>query len=172
MRFGEWPGRSGGDGKDYLRIQDGQEVTGVFRGEPILVAKHWDKQNFKGICKGEGCELCAQGGTKLKERFRINFITKEDGNYVAKVCEQGKPFWHQLDKLAKKFDPLDRCLVEISRTGSGLETKYTILPAKEWQVNEALEAKLRAVKLQDLRAEESTETSGVVSDDSDDEVPF
>jgi len=164
-------GGAGGSGGLYVRLADGERIQGVFRGSPSIFRLHWaNRQSTR--CEGKDrCALC-QGGDKPKFRFAINFITKEDGVWVAKIFEQGYLLYKKLKDLHENDYNLEETAVNVSRTGEELETEYNVLPAKN---NGGLTAKdfkaIAAVPLNRL-SEEKPEDPADASGDANEDVPF
>lgn len=163
MKFKDLPQESTGE---FIRIQSGEAVIGVFRGEPHDYIKHW-VNNRTEMCQGDGCENCAQG-VKGTFRFRINFMVKEGNTYVAKIFEQGRRVYDQLKGLHADYD-LEQTVVKITRQGSGAkDTTYTVLPVPKGTLSKEAQDALSKIKLHDLtnQIEEHAESNG------DSDVPF
>ena len=140
--------RPKGLGKEnFLRLNDQEEVTGIFRGDIYLFKRHW-ANNRSSECPGAGCQLCA---TQLKEnyaafRFRINFVAYKNGQWIAKVFEGGGATYDLLTSLDKKFD-LSKIFIDITRRGMRQNTKYDILPRTDQPITQEMEAKIKAIQL-------------------------
>lgn len=134
--------------KNLLKLKAGEEIRGVFRGDPVDYRQHWH-QNRGVICPGRHkCELC-NAGEKSAFRFRINFIVNENGAYVAKVFEQGRAVYEALKALHTDYN-LEKHQMKIKRLGSGTETTYNILPVPNGNVTDELEKKLSAIPVNPL----------------------
>lgn len=134
--------------KDFLRLKPGDEVRGVFRGDPVDFRQHW-KDNRGYACPGRAtCELC-QANEKSAFRFRINFVIKENGAYVAKVFEQGKAVYEALKELHKDYN-LETNTMKIKRIGSGTETVYNIVPVPNGAVSGEYIKAMEMLKLNSL----------------------
>jgi len=137
------------DGKNFLKLKDGDSVTGVFRGNLYEFDIHW-VGNRSQECTGPECDECMR--SKKKFRFRLNFVTKENGVCVPKIFEQGWKVYRHLKAVHADYN-LEKTIVKISRKGSGTQdTSYTIMPVPQHQVPDALEKQLQAVQLHDLKA--------------------
>jgi hypothetical protein len=157
--------RPKGLGKDnFLKLADKEEVTGMFRGEPYTYRRHW-VQGRGAECSGEGCQYCAappdldeKGRNKNAPtfRFRINFVTSKDGQFVAKIFEGGGELYDDLVNLDKKFD-LSKVVVDLSRSGMKQNTKYRVLPRADMPVTKEILDKINAVQLLPLSAAEASE---------------
>jgi len=140
--------RPKGLGKEnFLRLNDQEEVTGLFRGDIYLFKRHWEN-NRSSECPGASCSLCA---TKLKEnypafRFRINFVAYQNGQWVPKIFEGGGETYDLLTCLDKKFD-LTKTIIDITRRGVKQNTKYDIHPRRDQSITQEMESKLKAVQL-------------------------
>lgn len=140
MKFDKNPS-VGGDG-EFLKLENGKSVTGVFRGDPLEYYSKWE---------GKKSIPCAEGDEGARFRFRVNFVTKVDGAYKALIWEQGATVYNQLKRFNEDF-PLDKTVVKISRSGSTMnDTVYFITPNPGGhEVNPATEDVLKNVQLQEL----------------------
>lgn len=157
--------------KHFLALKDGDKIKGVFRGDPYETMVHWTDK-VKNECTGPlTCEIC-KTGEKPKFRFRINFISKEAENYTAKIWEQGKRVYNQLEALNNSYE-LEKTVMEIVRHGSDTKTIYTIvpLPPPNGQVDPEKEKKLSTIPLHDLENIDAVEAS-VSANSYGDDVPF
>lgn len=168
MKFkDDFGSNSSSSGKDFIKIQDGKSVVGLCAGDPYEFFQHWVGKKSEE-CIGEMCKLCRDGSPK--ERFRINFIVKEANGYVAKIFEQGPTVYGLLRTISKRY-PLNETLIEICRSGSGLnDTSYSILPMDKSLVTPEKLELIKKVKLHDLTLKEQKET--VPSIDNDETIPF
>lgn len=149
MKFSAEGGTSGGiDGKHFVKLKDRESIVGVFRGDPHDFRQHW-VNNRSSICSGSECKLCADKN-KNTFRFRVNFITKENEVYVAKVFEQGWTVYEQLKALHEGDYPLDKTIVRITRSGTGQQTTYTIIPVPKGDITPDIEKKLSVVALHNV----------------------
>lgn len=177
MQFTESPQEGSGE---FLRIKSGPEnsIVGVFRGQPLIFYTHWvdtDQGRRTRLCTQPAeCRLC-DAGNKKTFTFRLNFIMndaadKKDPKMVCRIWEQKTRVYNQLKGLSQGGYDLERILVRITRSGSGTDTSYSIIPVPNGAVNETQEAKIRVVKLLDLapqpQQDSPTETSPM------DDIPF
>lgn len=125
-------------GKHFISLKDGEEVMGVFQGEPHVHHNHWDNASKRStLCSDtEDCKLCA-AGDKKKFRFRLNMIVKnESGELVAKVLEGGWKLYNALGEINTEF-PLEKNYIKVKRTGKTMhDTVYTVLPSTKVQLSE------------------------------------
>jgi hypothetical protein len=147
--------RPKGLGRDnFLKLNDREEVTGVFRGEIYTFKRHWTGQSSVA-CTGDDCPVCkVDSENRPAFRFRVNFITTRDGQYVAKIFEGGGELYDSLCNLDRKFD-LANTVVEITRRGLKQNTKYDVLPLSNTPLTKEMRAKIDSVQLLALSAEES-----------------
>lgn len=154
------PRKKGLGKENFLKLSDGEEVTGIFSGAIHTFKRHWSQNTQRSTeCPGEGCQICAVDPEKNYPafRFRINFITTKDGQWVAKIFEGGGELYDQLVNLDRKFD-LAKTIVDIGRQGLKQNTKYMILPRVDIPLTKEMDAKVKAVKLlalSETQAEES-----------------
>ncbi len=152
-----------GDGT-FLKLKDGEQVIGVFRGSPREFFVKW--QDNKSI-------ECEEGTAKAKFRFRVNFIlVNANGELTPKIWEGGPTFYNDLKAL--NFDyPLEKNMVKIHRKGSGMnDTEYTILPVPKGELTKEREEKLSAVKLHDLVSVDEDKSFAPHGPDSSEAIPF
>jgi hypothetical protein len=150
--------RPKGDG-DFVRLKDGDTVTGVFRGDARQFYSRWTGKQSEEVGPGQGGRF----------RFRLNFVAKEkvEGEWSVLLFEQGAKFYDELlwldAKLTKAGKKLSETWVEISRTGSGIDdTVYRL--SSEGPVDADTLGSLDAVKLNPLVLEKKEEAQ--------DEIPF
>ncbi len=155
MQFKSGGGESE-DSKNYVRLKDGETVTGVFAGEIYEFSKHW-VMNRSEVCKGDGCPLCISSGKRGSFRFRINLVVKTPQGphgLEPKIFEQGWKFYKQLRELNEEY-PIEDTIVKITRQGSQMnDTTYSVLPVKDCLVKPDLAAKIKSISLIDLRHSE------------------
>lgn len=122
MRF-ETNRSSGPSNPNIIRLQDGQSVVGVLRGDPVTF------------------ERAFKPGEKSKFRFWVNFIVKEEGSYKAKILDGGWKLFAQLKELQDAGWVLETSWVKVSRTGKGQnDTTYSATPSPQPVIAETLAA--------------------------------
>jgi hypothetical protein len=141
----KFPERSDGKGKHIVKLKPEESITGIFLGEIHSFNQHWDNKKSY-TCTGSGsCSYC-QDGQKSSYRFQLNFITKENAVYVAKIFEHGWKVMQQLEELNKDY-PLELTWVKITRRGNGTDTTYAILPIKDFLLTSSQKKELEKVQL-------------------------
>ena len=140
MRFDQAPVVGGS--KNFLKLKDKETVQGMFRGEP---------ETFHVVWRENKSHVVPEGTPKSQFRFRINFIVKENGAFVSKIFEQGATMYNQLKDLHTEFD-LTTTVVKITRSGSGMDTTYSVMPTKAQASPDSLD-QMNKVELQDLSPE-------------------
>lgn len=174
MKFPDVGGGKSADGKKgglFIALKDGDKITGVFAGEPSIFKIHWiGQKSFKCIGRAT-CPHC-QDGDKPKFRFKINFITKDDGVLIAKIFEGSYGTFLDLKTMHESDHDLSETQVTVSRRGLKAETRYTIMPTKAQPMPKELEniKKIPLNSLGEEKAEESFDQSSAVMTDSD--IPF
>lgn len=156
---------------NLLKLKSGESVKGVFRGEPYKFKQHW-KNNRSSLCQGLDCILCEEVDDEGKSRypnfrFRVNFVISENGQWVAKVFEQGGRVYDKIEGLSTEYD-LNKVQVKITRYGTDQSTNYEIVPLPRGEVTPEMETKIAGVKLNDLNPHQSTSESS----DSNEQEPF
>lgn len=165
MKFPKRQG-SGHDGlSNYLKIKDGESVTGILAGKIHIYYQNGFGPTAEIVGPGEG-----------KQRFRHNFVVKENDQYVAKVWEFGPKIYDLLAALDETGWELGKTLLTISRTGTTKEnTKYTVTPNKKEPTAAALKEieKLGLNALEPKPFQNEIEKSKNHAPGSDDEdLPF
>lgn len=107
----------------FLKLNDGDSVTGVFVGDPCEFRQHFVDGKSE-VCDGNDCVHC-QNGQKSSFRFRVNFIDVKD--FAVYIFEQGKTTYQSLENLDGAIAPLEKTLIKITRTGTALSTRYILL---------------------------------------------
>lgn len=135
MKFTKRDISSGNGGGSFIKFKDGESKVGVLRGDIFEFHQRWDN----------GRSSIVEAGTpEAKSRFRLNFVTKEDGVLACKVFEFGLMIYNQLAALSEDYD-LEKTAIKITRRGTGTDTEYTVFPAKDqptasqWKAIEAIE---------------------------------
>lgn len=151
-------------GGTFLKLKDGESITGVFRGDIYEFFERWD---------GKKRTVVNPKDAGAKFRFRINFVVFENGQPVSKIFEQGKAVYFSLGDLNETCD-LDKTKVRIARRGSGpMDTEYSILPDMKtpltpMQLNQIENTELQPLEIKDGRPplDDSPMPEG------DDDIPF
>jgi hypothetical protein len=140
----ELPKTDGGSGM-FLRFKDGEARVGVFKGEIY---------EFHQIWEGGKSKVVSDDHPGAKSRFRLNFLSKVDGEMKPQIFEFGLMVYNMLAEISEDYD-LEKTAVKITRRGTGTDTTYIIIPAKE-QPNAAQLKTLAAIELLTLEHKEST----------------
>lgn len=107
--------KSGRGNQNVIRLKDGESVQGLLMGETY----EWER--------------VFRAGEKPKFKFRVNIITKVNGQMDSRIIEGGPKLYGQLRELTESGWNLEEAFVQIKRTGSGQQdTVYTasVLPVK------------------------------------------
>ena len=127
----------------FIKLKDGDEVIGVFRGEPYLFYQEF-KSKIEYPYKVDGASF----------KFRVNFVVKEKEGYVAKILQGGATLAQQISACREEYG-LD-CAYKIKRKGSGKEdTVYSVLFKSELAPNAKKE--IDAVKLLNIAPKSSSD---------------
>lgn len=121
MKFTKREIPKGENGGMFMRMKDGENRVGVFRGEIHEFFQVWE--SGKSL-------VVSPDHPGAKSRFRLNFVSKEDGELKAKIFEFGLMVYNQLAEISEDYD-LEKTAVKITRRGTGTDTTYIIIPAKE-----------------------------------------
>jgi hypothetical protein len=149
----------------FLRLEDGESKVGVFRGEIYEFFQYWE---------GNKSHVVTADHPKAKSRFRLNFVTKEEGVMQARIFEFPTIIYNQLAELSEEYD-LEKTAVKITRRGVGIDTVYMIIPAKD----QPSPAQLKAIQAIDLAMLEHKEHPQAKpknyapgADDDGSDIPF
>ena len=114
-----------------MKLKEGKNVIRIVS-NPAQIAVHWEKDisgtTHKVICsKTNACPIC-QKGKKAQNRFQMNVIDRADGQ--VKILECGKTIFDSIRNFAKDEDygKPTKYDFTIVKSGSGLETKYDVIP--------------------------------------------
>lgn len=148
---------------DFLKLKDGESAIGVFRGDL-----------FEYHCKWNGSKSvkCDESEKGAKFRFRVNFVTKQGDSLKSVIWEQGPNVYNALKALNADYQ-LEKFFMKITRKGSTMnDTEYMILPVPNGALDEAKEATVAAVPLQDLNSGFVNEPQPPMQKDPNDDLPF
>lgn len=127
----------------FLKLKDKETIKGVFRGEPFGYFYNYETK-----------ETANEQRPGFTKKYRVNFIIKENGAYVAKIWEFGTKINRQLFIMNKNYNyKLEQVMVSITRHGAPKDpkTEYFISPEPNWLVSPDLERIISQVKLHDLQ---------------------
>lgn len=155
LKFDKDPQTNGGN---FLKLKDGESVTGILRGEVKVFYITWEG--------GKSSEV-PEGTPGAKFRFRVNLVVAEkDGVFVPKILEQGAMVYKAFKDLSEDYS-LDETIIKIKRTGSGQNnTEYSVMPLPK-KPEAATLKKLEALELLPLESEQKEEAPAV-----EPETPF
>lgn len=168
----QFPARSALDGKDFIKLKDGDSVVAVLQGTPFDFKQHWDNQKPSLCSQDDKCFFCKRGD-KPKFGFRVNAIVTENGQPMARILAGGWKLYEALIDLNSDY-PLEKTAIKVSRKGSGMnDTRYSVLPSPT-PLTEAQLNSIKAVKLLDLTNFESTPKEPSFGNKTlkDEDIPF
>jgi hypothetical protein len=158
-----------GGSKLFLKLKDGESVQGVFRGDIKEFFIKWEN--------GKSSEV-AEGTEGASFRFRVNFLKKENQDFIAMVFEQGVTVYRLLSEINEEY-PLESTVVKITRTGTGTDTTYSVLPLLKQALTYKDLQKIKSVKLNELTKQKHNgegyqRPEGVknLAPGADDDIPF
>lgn len=153
--------------KHFVSLKDGEEVIGVFLGEPYVFRTHWG-EGRSTVCKGDDCDKCS-AGSEGKFRFRLNMAVKGEG---VKIYEGGAKVYRALSELNEEY-PLEDGFVKIKRTGSTKnDTQYNVLPALKEKLTDQVRAALNKMELLPLDPADPFWGAGNETHKEEESVPF
>lgn len=103
---------------NFFKLKDGENKTGVLRGEPYRFFVLWE---------GGKSVLCEENTKGRSVRYRVNIVVFEEGKFVSKIWEISQTVCNQLADLNEEY-ALETINIKISRRGSGTDTEYGIIP--------------------------------------------
>lgn len=160
--------------KHFVSLKDGEEIIGVFRGEPHTHYVHWVGSHSEPCPGRNDCEKCSSGD-KGTFKFRLNMVVKnQSGQWEAKVLEQGWKLYNALGEINTEF-PLEKNYIKVKRTGKTKnDTVYTALPSTKTKLDDATLEAIERVTLLPLDPSDRFWSAPQVGDDTrrDEEVPF
>jgi len=127
----------------FVKLEgNGDSITGVIVGKPYFFFSHWDGGKSVLCPNTLKCNLCVEQ-VNQRQRFRVNFVVKENDRLVMKILEQGQKVYGVLQELAKGGYDLSETRVQITRRGKKLQTSYSVipLPSKDLDLNAIREVK-------------------------------
>lgn len=172
MKFPDIGGGSNGKQAGlFIRMKDGDRIQGIFKGDPHIYRLHWiEKRSYECVGK-DSCEYC-KSGDKPKFRFKINFLTKEDGTWLAKIFEGNYGTFKDLKEMHENSYALPETFVSVARSGDKQNTRYVVMPVK---ANGGLKpdqlAKLDKIPLNELSGKADAEPEHD-DQDANESVPF
>lgn len=152
----------------YLSFKDGEVKSVAFKGDIYSYYIKW--------VDGKS-HVCGEGDPGAKHRYKINAIVREGGELVAKIFEFGQGISNDLadiqHTLSMTKSKIENFKVKISKSGSGLNTEWTVKLDEEIKPGS-----LDGVELNDLdlRPKFKSEPEHRFSDepmpDEHDQIPF
>lgn len=116
---------------DFIRLKDGESVIGVIVGEPVVRRVVFDET----LGRSEDYDPVKHEGTYPTRKFVFDFAIAPDFA-VSKKFEVGVKVIEQLAKLHDK-GVLSKWSIEISRSGTGTKTAYTVSPSEQITADDA-----------------------------------
>lgn len=121
--------KSSGSG-DYVETKEGKPaMVHILGGAPRKIAEHWNTKKEFRECAGPGCEFCGDLASwgKVRTAFSVpvyNFVTNKEG-----VLKKPYSVFKTIKETREAYNgDLSNVDFRISVEGSGLETKYSVIP--------------------------------------------
>jgi hypothetical protein len=117
---------------NFMKLKQGDNVIRIVA-NPSKIESHWeptlDGSTRRVICLGPKCPICRKGG-KPQRRYQLKVIDRADGQ--VKILEVGITVISQIQEYARDPEYGDPTGYDfkIAKTGSNLETKYTVKPSR------------------------------------------
>jgi hypothetical protein len=155
----DMPARSGNGGGKFLKLDIGESVTGVFRGEPHMFYQKWPRGGNK-----ETSDVPKPG---FDPRFKVNLVVHEDGKFVPKIFEYPVPVNNQMADIQDAYD-ITTIKCKISRVASGKGSIYMVLPMIKEPISAKAMKEIEAVPLYSLSGQSAPPQPGVAWGDDED----
>lgn len=144
--------------KAFVKLGDGQTVTGVFRGEIKTFYQAYIDGKYKIVPKDDPNGFF---------RFNVNLIVKEGGNLLAKVFQGNWHDYKALKALNEEFT-LEHIFVKITQTGERQTKRLAFMPISKQKPDQAQLSEVVLAPLQgEVKRDEEFESIS-----ADDEIPF
>lgn len=161
MKFNSSPSNGSG-GNNFLKLKDGESATLILQGDIYEFYAVWQESRYVHV---------PAGTPKASFKFRVNAITLENGAFVAKILEGGANLYRDLKELNVEYD-LETTKIKMTRSGSGTETRYTVMPLAKQPLSKEQLKQIVAVELQDLRHKDVAVDVVPADTDPDELIPF
>ncbi len=132
----------GGGGANFLKVEAGESIV-VHVLDGAKGPKVFHSVFFKDLNRGATVDPKSnplgglEGGYDIKKRYAFTVVDMSDGQVKAFAC--GSQVANAIKGIFTEYGNLDEMDVKISRQGSGLKTKYTVLPVKLKFTDEMIE---------------------------------
>lgn len=123
----------GGSGAQFLKLEAGESaVMHVLDGEKgpkVFHSVYFAAINRGAIVDPKSNPLAGlDDGYQVRKRYAFNVVDMSDGQIKAFVC--GSQVANMIKGIFTEYTNLDEVDLKITRQGSGLKTKYQIIPVK------------------------------------------
>jgi hypothetical protein len=135
------PAGTGTGGGKFLKIEIGQSVNGVFRGEAMSYWQRWPKGGVK--------ETSDEPKPGFAERFKINFVVHEEGAFISKIFDCNVQTYNQIAEINESMD-IEAMKCKISRQPTGKGSMYMVLPLLKEPLKPKALAEIEATELHSL----------------------
>lgn len=112
--------KSDGNKNMYMKLMDGESAVGILAGSPFT-------QYVKWVDRKKETSPVPKFGFSF--RFQINFIEFVNGGTTTRIFEGGKRLYDDIVALHAAGYKLEETMVRLSRTGSGTDTRYSVMPS-------------------------------------------
>lgn len=120
----------GGGGANWLKVKAGEKaMIHVISSEPHSFNSHFFQQLQKGAtCPGEGCPACALKDKDHRPRWQHALVVYSYADKSCKIWVMSNTTAEQVKNIYDTYKSLSKVDLAVSRTGSGLDTKYGVVP--------------------------------------------
>jgi hypothetical protein len=132
----------GGSGASFLKVEAGQSavvhVLGGEKGPKVFHSVYFAAINRGVIVDPNANPLAGlEDGYETRKRYAFSVVDMSDGQVKAFAC--GSQVANQIKGIYTEYGNLDEVDLKITRIGTGLKTKYQIIPVKKKFTEEMLE---------------------------------
>lgn len=136
----------GGSGAQFLKLEAGESaVMHVLDGEKgpkVFNSVYFAAINRGAIVDPKSNPLAGlDDGYQVRKRYAFNVVDMSDGQIKAFVC--GSQVANSIKGIYTEYENLDEVDLKITRQGSGLKTKYQLIPVKKKFTDEMIEGQER-----------------------------
>jgi hypothetical protein len=118
-------GANVGGNSDFLKIETGRPVVVAFVGEVIEYYQKW-------VEEGGNKKTVVTTSQDADGKFRFDAVVVEKNTMTAKVMSGGPMIYGEIQKYETAGYDLSKSWFQITKTGSGLGTEYSVIPIPQF----------------------------------------
>lgn len=119
-----------------FRFTEDDQLIAFLSVDPYSYKQHFLNAKTEGrksfVCLGHGCPLCRILGDQPSKKYAFSILNLSEEEPKVQLMVVGTKLCADLDKKNSdaRLGPLDKGLWSVSRSGSGFQTAYSVLPVK------------------------------------------